>query len=433
MAPINTATVLYLIGNAISSLEAFTGSVSTARQSRHVSPMLGIRAQLRVPPAMSSSHKIRDEGPLPLRSSTGGSGKGWKRRNHAIWAVSAVPTERAGSSEDTPKEIKTAPYWQLVTVPLLAVLSASLGLSFSSTISHSLGSLPAVSSSLAALMLSMGLTVTPSELRRAVQSPKLLTLNASCCFLLMPALACAISFLLRCDDPQTIGTILLGSVSGGQASNLFALLAGGDVGLSVICTLSTTLLGIVATPLLASYLLGRTVAVDAAAVLTSAARLVLTPLILGLALGRTLPTQSPFERFVRTKACPKIGVGATLLLVAGGAANAAPSLLGTVVAGRSCGVSSSSSVAQTIAASLLLPIVGGGVALGACRALRIGERAKRTLVVEVLSKSPTLAYVLALRHFGVRAAAVPAAAMVSLAVVGAGVAAVWGSRDVMAL
>jgi predicted Na+-dependent transporter len=31
---------------------------------------------------------------------------------------------------------------------------------------------------------------------------------------------------------------LLGSVSGGQASNLFTLLAGGDVALSIVCTVS---------------------------------------------------------------------------------------------------------------------------------------------------------------------------------------------------
>ena len=50
---------------------------------------------------------------------------------------------------------------------------------------------------------------------------------------------------------------------------------------------------------------------------------------------------------------------------------------------------------------------------------------KRTLVVEVLSKSPTVAYVLALKHFNAAAASVPAAGMVSLAVVGAAVASVW--------
>ena len=77
------------------------------------------------------------------------------------------------------------------------------------------------------------------------------------------------------------GILLLGSVSGGQASNLFTLLAGGDVALSIICTLSTTLLGVLATPLLVKVLLGRAVAVDGIAVLQSVASLVLAPLVTG--------------------------------------------------------------------------------------------------------------------------------------------------------
>ncbi len=57
------------------------------------------------------------------------------------------------------------------------------------------------------------------------------------------------------------------------------------------------------------------------------------------------------------------------------------------------------------------------------------SRNRRTLVVETLSKSPTLAYVLAKRHFGDNAAAIPAAGMVSLAIVGAAVATVWTAVD----
>ena len=80
--------------------------------------------------------------------------------------------------------------------------------------------------------------------------------------------------------------------------------------------------------------------------------------------------------------------------------------------------------------SILLPFAGGVVAFGLARWFRLDERTKRTLVIEVVSKSPTLAYMLALRHFGVGAATVPAAAMVGLAVLGAGIAAVWGCTEI---
>ena len=54
---------------------------------------------------------------------------------------------------------------------------------------------------------------------------------------------------------------------------------------------------------------------------------------------------------------------------------------------------------------------------------------RRTLVVEMLSKSPTIAFILAKRHFGEWAAAIPAAGMVSLAVAGANVSSLWGIFD----
>ena len=53
------------------------------------------------------------------------------------------------------------------------------------------------------------------------------------------------------------------------------------------------------------------------------------------------------------------------------------------------------------------------------------ETTKRALVIETLSKSPTLAYVLACQHFGQASGTVPAAATVTLAILGALVASLW--------
>ena len=55
----------------------------------------------------------------------------------------------------------------------------------------------------------------------------------------------------------------------------------------------------------------------------------------------------------------------------------------------------------------------------------VAERAARTVTIETMVKSPTLAYVLASKHFGPGVAAAPAASMVWLAAVGAGVAIAW--------
>ena len=49
--------------------------------------------------------------------------------------------------------------------------------------------------------------------------------------------------------------------------------------------------------------------------------------------------------------------------------------------------------------------------------------------METLSKSLTIAFVLAKQHFGEGAAAIPAAGMVSLAVAGATISLLWGIFD----
>lgn len=63
-----------------------------------------------------------------------------------------------------------------------------------------------------------------------------------------------------------------------------------------------------------------------------------------------------------------------------------------------------------------------------------GRQQQKTLVIETISKSPTLAYLLAVQHFDTTSgrptttmpsSTIPGAAMVTLAVLGACVASVW--------
>lgn len=297
--------------------------------------------------------------------------------------------------------------------PLWTVLSASIAVRYSSQLDSTIGSLRVMQYALSILMLAMGLTITPDDVSRAIKKPSIIISNVLLCFGMMPLLSVGIANVLRLSDDYKAGLVLLGCVSGGQASNLFALLAGGDVALSVACTLSTTLLGVVAIPLLVKYFLNCIVVVDGIGVLESVSSLVLLPLLIGLGVGKAMP--SLVKRL--ESIFPLVGVLATLILVAGGASNSV----------------ATSSINATLA-SYLLPLLGGAVALLASH-IEIGgtesmdDASRRTLVVETLSKSPTLAYVLAKKHFGQYAAAIPASGMVSLAVVGAAVASTWSMLD----
>ncbi|CAJ1949177.1 unnamed protein product [Cylindrotheca closterium] len=311
-----------------------------------------------------------------------------------------------------------------------------------------LGSPNVMQNALLTLMFAMGMAILPKDVSRAISNPRILMTNAILCFGVVPLLAVGLSQVLRLVavatntgssllfSPSTqVGLLLLASVSGGQASNLFTLIAGGDVALSVICTLSTTLLGVLATPLLAKVLVGQTVDVNLMGVVKSVASLVLVPLVAGLGLGHWCIPTRVHQRFI-VPCMPVVGIFATLILVAGGASS------------LSWKTTNPSLIIATALPSTLLCLVSGVVALqwinfqnrrGKSQSNkknkknnddddpRITEAAKRALVVETLSKSPTLAYFLASRHFGTEAAAVPAAAMVTLAVLGALIASLWSA------
>ena len=345
-------------------------------------------------------------------AAVGGPGRRFSGKAGSLMRRRVVRWRQSDSTASSPSP-PTPSFLSAMTFPALTLLAAYIGVAYPVACAP-FGSLVCFRYGLSSLMLSMGLSLAPADLRRALSSPKELVLNAALCFGAMPLVALMLARLLRLSPPSAAGLVLLGAVSGGQASNLCALLAGGDLALSIVLTVSTTTLGAIATPALVQGLLGATVAVDGAAVWRSICQLVLLPLACGVALGQRLPSQVARWR----PWLPRMGITALLLLVMGGSANAAAMLLGSTGAWRAH------------AAAILLPLAGGAVALCAAREMRLDERAARTIAIETAIKSPTLAFVLARTHFNEAAtAAVPAASMVWLAAIGAVAASIWGRCD----
>jgi BASS family bile acid:Na+ symporter len=300
--------------------------------------------------------------------------------------------------------------------PIWILLVSFVSISNATSCSNTFGSLSVMKLAYRCLMFAMGLTITPKDLTRAISYPSVLSINALLCFGVMPLLAGSIAKGLSYSSSQTIGLILLSSVGGGQASNLFTLIAGGDVALSIICTISTTLLGVIATPLLVHQLLGYTVDVNGYGVIKTIASLILLPILSGSFISTIFPKAikkiSPF--------LPALGIFSTLVLVAGGSSNTLITASTLAVRGSSLGLS-------LLVPSCLLSVLGAIIAWCVTSALKMDEQTKKTLVVETLSKSPTLAYVLAMKHFDLSAASIPAAAMVTLAIIGALVASIWAT------
>lgn len=230
---------------------------------------------------------------------------------------------------------------------------------------------------LAALMLTTGLGLSGAELREASQRPVVLFGGLIACYVLMPALALLLATVFGLTGPLRAGLLLLGFVSGGQASNLCTGIARGDVAMSVAMTTSSTLLAAAVMPALSQLLLGAVVPVDARGLAISTATIVLAPVLFGALLSK-------FTKGVRP-ALPVIGIALVLVLI-GGPVAATASIVPTALA----------SLAAPVA---LLHILGGIIGYTISKVIGGSERVARAFAFETAFKSPALSFVLAQKHF----------------------------------
>lgn len=118
-------------------------------------------------------------------------------------------------------------------------------------------------------MLSMGITLTVDDFKAVAAQPSSTFMQFALCYGMMPLLALGLGKIMNLSDPLIAGLVLVGSINGGQASNLCTYIARGNVALSVLMTTATTLGAIVMTPLLCKLMLGTVVPVDAAGIAMS--------------------------------------------------------------------------------------------------------------------------------------------------------------------
>merc|ERR1711957_1156127 len=224
----------------------------------------------------------------------------------------------------------------------------------------------------------------------------------------MPLLALGLGKAFNLDAGILAGMVLVGSINGGQASNLCTYIARGNVALSVLMTTATTLGAIFMTPFLCKLLLGAVVPVDAAGIAKSTIQVVLAPIAIGMT------TNKYFPRFVKAilPFAPVVGVVSTCLLVASAVAQVAEPIIS---AGWSLQIP-----------ILLLHLIGGLVGYWLPKVTGFGEVKSRTMAIETSMKSSAFGFLLAKLHFGEYAARVPSAvSVVWMALTGSLLAVVW--------
>ena len=239
---------------------------------------------------------------------------------------------------------------------------------------------------LAGVMFTMGLTLKARDFQRILRDPRPILVGVLLQFILMPLLAVVLAKMFGLSNQLTAGLVLVGCCAGGTASNVISYLARADLALSISMTVCSTLVGVVATPLLTGFYLSTTVEVDTTGMLVSILQIVLIPVLMGVMLNHLFPA------FIRplTPQLPTLSILIILTIIAIVVALNSDSLLEIG--------------ALTLVAVLLHNLGGmcGGFYLS--RILGFDTRQSHTIAIEVGMQNSGLGVALALEFFSATAA-----------------------------
>jgi BASS family bile acid:Na+ symporter len=150
------------------------------------------------------------------------------------------------------------------------------------------------------IMFGMGTTLSLGDFRRIITMPWPVMIGVVLQFSVMPLAGYAIASVYGFEPEIAAGIILIGSCSGGVASNLMTYLAGGNVALSVTMTSCSTLLSPLMTPFLMKMLAGRLVPIDFFAMMMSILNMIIVPILAGLVANRILYSTKAFYNGIKS-------------------------------------------------------------------------------------------------------------------------------------
>lgn len=261
------------------------------------------------------------------------------------------------------------------------------------------------------IMFCMGLSLTLPDFGLVFKNPLPVLGGVAAQFMVMPAMGWLVAWGLNLDPALAAGLILVGCAPGGTASNVVAYLARGNVALSVSMTSLSTLVAPVFTPLLAFWLAGQYLPVDARSMAGTVFQVVLIPVVLGIVLRMLLNSVV----LGILAALPWFSVAAITIVVT------------IIVAGSSEAIMSAGllvflAVALHNGLGLLL-----GYGIG--KLLRVPEESRRTIAIEVGMQNSGLAGGLAKQYFTPEAALPAAVFSVWHNLSGAAISSLWRRKD----
>ncbi|SIT65708.1 bile acid:Na+ symporter, BASS family [Ectothiorhodosinus mongolicus] len=304
------------------------------------------------------------------------------------------------SSKRTPSFISLFPLWAIIFTGL-ALWQPALFASGRDLIVPLLG----------LVMFGMGMTLTWQNFRDVLARPSYLGLGLSLQYLIMPLAALAVGLALNLPPALIAGMVLVGASPGGTASNVVSYLAKGDVALSITLTTASTLVAVIATPLLTLILVGERVPVPVLGMLQSIFQMVILPVALGVTINQFFGARlQPIKPLF-----PLISVVAIVAIIA-------------IIVGLN-----SDNIAQMGALVALAVVLHNALGLGGGYAagwwLTRDHKIARTLAIEVGMQNSGLAVALAVKHFSVAAALPGALFSIWHNISGSLLAAIWSRRQ----
>jgi len=259
----------------------------------------------------------------------------------------------------------------------------------------------------AATMFGIGVALEPEDFKRIVRKPGIVLVGMCVQYIVVPAGAYAVVKAFQLEPAIAVGVILTASAPGAMSSSVMNYIAKADVAYSVSLTTVSTLIAPVVTPGL-TYILAKSVLkVPFWPMLIDVLWMVIGPLLIGF--GVRCYFRNKVEKILPVFPA----ISATFIIFICSLVIA----LNKQYLGKVTGL--------VLAAGLALNVFGMVAGYVVAWIFRMDVRQRRTLSIEGGMQNAGLGTVLALQHFGERAA-MPAAIFVFLCIITAStMAAVW--------
>lgn len=225
---------------------------------------------------------------------------------------------------------------------------------------------------LSLLMFDLGLTLRVRDFSLVFKQPRAVVIALVGQIIMLPLLAFLLAVVFKLPPEFFVGMVLIGCCPGGSSSNVFSMLAKGDVALSVMLTALSSIITLFTVPLILEWATqwsmtdGQSViSLPVGNLLVQNLLLMFLPILIGIGVKRWWPAAAgKIEKVLSKLAFPLLILLATIYFI-----------------------QHRSTIADNIAllgvcVTLLLLCATGGAAL-LSRLFKLGYRQRRTVVIEV--------------------------------------------------